>query len=367
MKFEEKLAAAAATLRDNRAAGESPGGRSTRQEPTFSDFDEADYEEPDRDTDYATAYENDNLEEEDSFAHTPDEEADEEEFAPARDITRHAVDAVAMHPALADTPDDVDPDWEETQLEDAEEEAYDDDYNGGRAARRGRWPLGLIAMALVALLLLAAGGYGVIQERSAMQEQISQLNARLATASDSKELVHSLSEMRNRETASEEQTQTIEALTVENRRLSDLVAGLESQLEAQNLTRPSGQGAAAPQPAATGPEAPAAAKPAQADGATPQAPAAVPAPDTSRPAAAAPADGDWFVNFGSYSQSAAAQGWARRLKPEAGRVVVAGADRDGASFYRVRVVGLPDRAAAEQVSRQLEAQYGLPKLWVGRE
>ncbi len=347
------------------------GGQSTRQEPSFSYFDEEDYEEPERDTDYTAAYEDDDPDD-DIFAHAAEDEGEEGEFTPTPDIPRHVVDVIAKHPALTQDPD---PHWEElAQLEEDDEEAYDEEsgdegYDAGQARSQGGWPLGLIVLALVALLLMAAGGYGVVQERIAMQEKIRQLNAELASAANPEEMVHLLYAKRELETLNEEHSRTNESLTVENRRLTDMVAGLESQLEAQNLSQAPVQGKVAPKPAPAAPaaetRAAAAAKPAPA-----KPPATTPGPAAARPAAASPAGsagGDWFVNFGSYSQSAAAESWARRLKPGAGRVVVTSADRDGASFYRVRIVDLADRAAAETVSRQLEAQYGLPKLWVGRE
>ncbi len=74
----------------------------------------------------------------------------------------------------------------------------------------------------------------------------------------------------------------------------------------------------------------------------------------------------WFVNFGSYSQRAAADSWAARLKPDSGRAVVTTGSRDGKTFYRVRVIELADRATADRVARQLESEYGLSKLWVGK-
>ena len=44
-------------------------------------------------------------------------------------------------------------------------------YNEGQNSRTQAWPLGLIAVAVVALMLLVAGGYGVMQERAAIEER----------------------------------------------------------------------------------------------------------------------------------------------------------------------------------------------------
>ena len=59
--------------------------------------------------------------------------------------------------------------------------------------------------------------------------------------------------------------------------------------------------------------------------------------------------------------------WVGKLQPSAGRAVVSTASRDGRTFYRVRVIDLPDRAAADRVARELATRHALPKLWVGKE
>ena len=116
-------------------------------------------------------------------------------------------------------------------------------------------------------------------------------------------------------------------------------------------------GAAAEPGAPSSDAAPAAPQPA-----TPQ-PAA---PQPATPPSSGPGDKPWFVNFGSYSQRSAADNWAAKLQPQVGKVVVTGAEKDGRTFYRVRVVELPDKQAAEKVARALESEYGLSKLWVGK-
>ena len=182
--------------------------------------------------------------------------------------------------------------------------------------------------------------------------------------------------LRDAQARNVELTAAVEMLTLQNRRLSDTVAGLESQLEVQQLaaageaaTPPSAQtaepaaepvAAVSPKPIAPNP-APAATQPIITQPAAPQ-------PATPQPAAPPAGSGDnpWFVNFGSYSQRSAADSWAAKLQPEVGKVVVNSADKDGRTFYRVRVVELPDRQAAEKVARTLESEYGLSKLWVGK-
>ena len=62
-----------------------------------------------------------------------------------------------------------------------------------------------------------------------------------------------------------------------------------------------------------------------------------------------------------------AESWAGKLQPSVGKVVVTSTARDGRTFYRVRVVGLADRAQAQKVATELQATHRVPPLWVGSE
>lgn len=341
-----------------------------RREPVFSGFDdEEDYEEPDRDTNHASRYLDDDLHEEtaeleeideidgnhDAEQHDDleldwgDEDApadmdpipetreqqwqaddeDDDEYEPEEDVTRTYSEA--SETAITG---EENPPWEE------------DDYDGEYADESAKWPMGLVAVGLLAVVLLAAGGYGVLQQRAATEQQIRQLRAELAIAATPPAQVEvdnsAVTEARKRNI---ELSMAMESLKLENRRLVDTVAGLEAQLDAQQ------QALAKPAPPPPRPE-PAATKPKP----------AAPATSTQGSSAA----GDWFVNFGSYSQRATADSWAAKLNPANGRAVVTTGTRDGKTFYRVRVIGLQDKAVAEQVAGQLSSQYGLGKLWVGK-
>ena len=354
---------------DKPESGFIPG---ERREPVFTDFDEdEDYEEADRDTDYASTYEEDSKDDE-YLEPLEDEEPDdistewqEPEAPGATSTTRAAAenpwDVSDNTDAGEDDFDDADENDEvfqqdagaydpEPELlveedsagEDSEEDwddqdAYSDDPEDPLESGAHSWPLGLVIVGVVALVLLAAGGYGVIQQRSATQEEIRQLQATLATAASPADVAASREALREMEVRNKNLESTTDRLTLENRRLSDTVAGLEKQLTAQQeaLSR-----ATAPKPAA-----------------------AKPAP---KPASTT-AGGDWFVNFSSYSQRSVAENWAKKLKPSAGKAVVAASSKDGKTFYRVRIVGLTDRAAARKVAGQLELAYKLPPLWVGSD
>lgn len=358
----------------------------------YNRFDEQDddYEEPDRDTDCATIYTEDDDEEyylddpepvaedifserkrtdgdpdpepDDEWAEDEDDEWDRDErwddetqgAAGERDDDRdEEEDALPDNrPHVAGLPPrhemmDADLDWQE-------EDAYPDEA----VEDTGMWPLSLIAVAVVAVLLLAAGGYGVLQQRSAMQEEIRQLQADLATAVAPAEAAASREAARDLEQRNGELQARFDALILENRRLEETVSGLEARLEERPVETEKPQ--APPVAASTGADAPApAVKPAPARTSPPQ----------SKPvrAASAATGPGWFVNFGSYSQKAMAESWAARLQPPEGKVVVTTGSKGGELFYRVRVVELDSRDQAERTARKLEGDYGLSRLWVGSE
>jgi cell division septation protein DedD len=374
----------------------APGGR---REPVFTDFDEdEDYEEADRDTDYASAYEEES--EDDEYLEPLDDE-DPDDISTEWQVlgatgtqasTKRAggnpwdvpgtsgaseeapdeVDEYDTEPVeyeselddnnLHDDPEDYDPELkpelpaDKSALATDSDEEWDDedDYPDEREEvpeqeAAHSWPLGLVIVGIVALVLLAAGGYGVIQQRSATQEEIRQLQATLATAASPAEVAASREAVREIEQRNENLVATVDRLSLENRRLSDTVAGLEKQLAPQQTALP--QVAALYQAAAPKP-----------------APAPKPAAATAKPKPASTSTGgDWFVNFSSYSQRTAAESWAKKLKPSAGKTIVAASTRDGKTLYRVRIIGLADRAAAQKVAGQLASDYKLPPLWVGSE
>lgn len=314
--------------------------RQPRREPVFSGFDEEDeYEEPDRDTDLASAYREDDIDD------YPLEELEEDPEEVGEEFPE---------PAREDIDEELPEEdgWQEPEAE--EDEEWQEDYQDEYEESASRWPLGLIAVAALALILLAAGGYGVIQQRAATQEEIRMLRAQLATAASPAEVTASNDALRETRRKNVELSMAVESLKLENRRLADTMAGLEAQLEAQQKAL--AQPAPAPKPAAAPKPAPAKPKP-----------VATSAPATTpEPAATARAGGDWFVNFGSYSQREMAESWAAKLKPTAGNSTVTTGTKDGKTFYRVRIVDLQSKESADKVARQLESQYGLSKLWVGK-
>ncbi|MEH6635363.1 MAG: SPOR domain-containing protein [Halioglobus sp.] len=351
--------------------------KAPRREPVFSGFEleaDDDYEEPDRDTDYASSYREEDLDDEEFDDYLNDDD-DSENFLPGADIQddekyEQDEERVGSFQETIEWEDDPEPDISDDEadteastgleaeqddlspieqnhdLADGDQAWSDDEDYADEENELQKWPLGLIIVAVVALLLLAAGGYGVIQQRSATQEEIRYLQAELATAGDPAELTTSRLALQDAQERNTELLAAIESLTLENRRLSDTAAGLESQLQAQ-------QAAAAKKAAAQVAPKPTIAKP--------TAKAA-----TTKPSAASGAE-SWFVNFSSYGQRSAAESWAAKLQPKAGKVVVTTGNKGSTTFYRVRVVELASQESAQGIARQLENEYGLSKLWVGKQ
>ena len=341
----------------------------SENENLFSDFEDQDeFEDSDRDSDFAAIYTE--VEEED-----PEPEEDEwelEEELPEQDNRASDEDwqgdEPENEPDLWDTAPnppgafDDEPPEAETSLndspvntaappvpeEDWEDLDEDDDYEE-EEIRELNISLGMIVVAIFALVLLGAGGYGVIEQRAQMQEEIRQLQSRLATSAPPREVAASRQEAAQTAQANEQLQQQVDQLTRENRNLQAIVSGLEKQLTAQQeaISR-----AVPPAPKPTPTPAP-----------KPTAKPAAPGPQSS---SAPPADGSWFVNFSSYSQRSTAQSWVSKLQPSQGRVIVSSGQANGKTIYRVRVVDLPDKASAEAIARSLEKEFSLPKLWVGK-
>ena len=258
--------------------------------------------------------------------------------------------------AYEDELDEGEVEIEESWQQPLDDEQWDDRAYAAQTAESEGWPIGLIIVAVVALLLLAGGGYGVMQQRSAMQEEIRELRAQLATAANPTEITSSREAQRELVESNADLQGQLDSLTLENRQLSDTVTGLEGQLEAQRLAAIKlEQARATARTQATTKSSVAAA------------PKAAPAAPKTAPTQTSGSSGTWFVNFGSYSQQHVASDWAMRLQKTYGRVVVTPASANGKTVYRVRVVDVTSKARAEQISGQLQEQYKLPTLWVGRQ
>mgnify|MGYP000128763349 CR=1 FL=1 len=319
-----------------------------RHEPGFGGFnanDEYEYEEPDRDIDYSSSYSTDSEDEGFDDASSDDQEQD------AFSFEEEGEEEYESDQTLAGEPDD----WLENE----------DNDNDETEDSTQSWPLGLIAVAAVALMLLAAGGYGVIQERAETVEELRQLRETLTTVTSLDDAGVSQKALQTLKQSYDGLTINAEALMRENRRLTNAVAELEVQLEASQALLPTGNkvidtsvSAETKRPASNnaGPVAPESSTPVL----------AAPQPAAVKPSMTM-SSGAWFVNVSSYSTRAAAEKWVDKVRPDAGNVIVSASTREGKTYYRVRVIGLANKSAAAQVARKLEAELSLNKLWVGHE
>lgn len=340
--------------RDRDTSGYEP--TSSEDDRVYADdpFEDEEFEEFDRDSDFASMY-TEVAEDEDDLADNGDEELvfepseeslqadhysrEEDGFPDDADLNEAGeAPAGTPLPRFTGTDNPLDEEWEENEFLPEDEEAATG------------LPLGLILVGVIALILLGAGGYGVVQQRTAMQDQIRNLQGALAEAESRLQAPRERTVSEEMALRNRELSQQVEQLTRENRSLDAIVAGLEQQLQAQqealNASPATPKATPTPETPAKRPEL------------------AEPAPETTATASVTPG---WFVNFGSYSRRAVADSWAGRLQPEAGDVVVTTGSKDGKTFYRVRVVNLTSKDSADATARSLAQQHGLPPLWVGRE
>lgn len=358
---------------DDKKHGQERDLDQPRSESLFSDFEDDDeFEDSDRDSDFAAIYteveedpseaeadiweleeaatEQDELEVDadpwDAAAPPQPDESDLWDSSPNPpgafdDEPPETEDTLPLADAASEEPNkEAEENWDEFE---ADEEFQDDDDFEEEEGRELTISLGMIVVAVFALVLLGAGGYGVIEQRAQMQEEIRDLQSKLATAASPREVAETRLAAEQATERNAELEQQVTELSRENRSLQAIVSGLEKQLTAQQEAikkAPPPPPSPAPQPAA--PKAPS---------------SAVSAPVST---------GSWFVNFSSYSQRSTAERWVAKLQPGQGRVIVATGDSNGRTIYRVRVVDLPDKASADAIARSLEKEYGLAKLWVGK-
>ena len=334
---------------------------SQQQDSEFSDFD-VDYEESERDTDYAFAYEDEQSSEENDAE--PPVGGDSASILAAwqrldgQYPEPEATDDRSKNPwTEANSTDGSDHDLEKENGGDLREYLHELKELGDGPDKVGteagydtqRWSIARVVVGLVTLVMLAVVGYGVIQQRATAEHEIRRLQALLATAASPAEVAATRETLREMEQQNEEYLAENEVLTLYNKRLADEVVKLEQQLAGQQEPVPMESEPAKDE----GPEL-ATTKPAR-------------EPASASTDKAVTAGGEWFVNFSSYSRQSAAENWAKKLSPVAGNTVVVSTTTEGNTLYRLRVVGLADRAEAEKVAADLESIHKLPPLWVGRE
>ncbi|MFK8042650.1 SPOR domain-containing protein [Congregibacter sp.] len=270
------------------------------------------------------------------------------------------VEKAAPFDTAVDTTFDATFDATTTQADDKEDPVSAIPASGDAEEKEDRsLPLGMLAVVAVALLLLAVGGFGVMQQRGEMQAEIRDLQAKLATTVSPEEAETERERQRQIQLQNESLSTELEALTAENDALSQRLEELEAleaakaSAAAEKLAQEAAAAKAAADRAARLAAEKAAAKKSEASRSAPSGNAVA-------------AKGPWFVNFGSYADRGIAERWANKLTVESGSVVVQTATAAGKTLYRVRVIGLADQDSAERVATALERQYQLPRLWVGK-
>jgi len=288
-----------------------PAGR--EEEIDDEDFDD---EDPDTDEDF----DEDDFDDEDP-EDEPDFEDDELENTPAKNGE--------AEPGDRDTGPYSDRDGDSSAVPDASSE-------------RPVWPM---LVGLVAVVLISVGGWGLFQERAALQARIAELERSQSKASSVNAVDAS----------------ALSALEADNASLKLQLDGLYRDYELamaeianlQDATDTAAQVAVdAPEPSATDAEEPAA---------TAAAPDALASPDADQAA------GRWFVNVGAYSVAQSAENLAETLKGGGFDTIVQEVyTDDGSLLLRVRVIGLEEKSDAQQVAAELEASFGIGPVWVGQ-
>ena len=268
----------------------------------------------------------DELEDDDDWAEEDDESAESDESDDS------------------DDPEDSD-ELEDQDDSDLNDEPDDEDDLGDSDMTESR-PLWPTAVGLIAIVLLAIGGWGLYEERSTLQARIVELENNQAKARASATI----------------DPAALSALETDNAALKLQLEGLYRDYEVAMAEITALQALA--ESAATADNSDNSDmtdyEEADADGSM--------AEDASGAPEVSPATpGDWFVNIGAYSTPASAENWLARLE-SAGynavtqQVVI----DDGRVLHRVRVVGFGSKAAAQTVAQALESEFGVTELWVGQ-
>jgi cell division protein FtsN len=256
-----------------------------------------------------------------------------------------------------DLEDDEDLDEDDLEEDDDENDADGtDEHNSGfdngltdRAvdtpdarATRSAWPM---LVGFVAVMLIAVGGWGLFEERAALQTRINELERSQSQAQSTTSV----------------DTSVLSALETDNAALKLQLDGLYRDYELAMVEIASLKEATE----LTAEDEPDEDGRASAVAAQPEIPA--PTSDTESTLDTDDASGSWFVNIGAYSVPQSAENIAAQLADGGVDAVVQEISTDdGKVLFRVRVTGLSTREDARQVGNDLESRYGINPVWVGQ-
>ena len=256
-----------------------------------------------------------------------------------------------------DLEDDEDLDEDDLEEEDDENDAdSSDEHNSGfdngltdRAvdtpddrATRSAWPM---LVGFVAVMLIAVGGWGLFEERAALQTRINELERSQSQAQSTNSV----------------DTSVLSALETDNAALKLQLDGLYrdyelAMAEITSLQEPRGM---------TPTDAPEEDERVSAVATKPE--VSTPTSDTELALDTDETTGSWFVNIGAYSVPQSAENIAAQLADGGVDAVIQKISTDdGKVLFRVRVTGLSTREDARQVGNDLESRYGINPVWVGR-
>ena len=228
------------------------------------------------------------------------------------------------------------------------------------------WPFVTVTAAAI---LLIVGGWGAVQERNELQQEITQLKGQLGQKRSDGDLTGSqeaalLAENESMKAQLATLRDEYAQLASEISSLQDrLMGSVEASEDAPTVLAVENDTPAAPEPTAPAtPEPVAAADEAQAkepvDNQTLLA-------GNNGPDSVAVAGTTWFVNVASHSNRELAATWRDRIAERYDGVRIQEAEVNGRTLFRVRVLGFNTKDAADAARKQLEQAFGIGPLWVG--
>jgi cell division septation protein DedD len=227
--------------------------------------------------------------------------------------------------------------------DEADDDDDDDIDDEGIVEGRPMWPT---AVGLIAILLLAIGGWGLYEERTVLQTRVVELESNQARARSSNAI--DPAEIAALETDNAALKLQLEGLYRDYEVAMEEIASLQALTSSETDSTPTADNNALDDTVADRGESL--------------------TESTSLDAAAfSVGAGDWFVNLGAYSAVASAENWLTRLQ-NAGyeatiQEVMVDADR---ILHRVRIDGFESKEAAQATATALEDEFGVSQLWVGQ-
>ena len=272
------------------------------------------------------------------------DESDEDELEDDDEDDWAEEDEESAESDESDDPEDSDEleDQDDSDLNDDPDDE-DDLSDSDMAESRPMWPT---AVGLVAILLLAIGGWGLYEERSTLQTRIVDLENSQARARASATI----------------DPATLSALETDNAALKLQLEGLyrDYEIAMAEITALQELAESAETAAKSDSLDMAAYQETDADG-------SVFEEASGAPQISPGAQGDWFVNIGAYSTPASARNWLAKLESAGYNAVTQQVVMDdGRVLHRVRILGFGDESAAQAAALALESEFGVSQLWIGQ-